>query len=174
MQTLTETVPYIKNDKLHKFLLKKIKREVATGQAVLHISNKQQAITDLLNKNNNYTQVSDLKQLEDLGIGKTQKSFTYVIADLDMPCLDDFNEFLNRVAPLIIRPGLLIIIASNLATFHNQLAIWFGNDLDNFSRPNRAVTPGFLRTRLLERGYFVKNRFWQYDEKLLIMADIPI
>lgn len=164
----------MKNDKLHKFLLKKIKREVASGQAILHISNKQQQITDLLSANNIYTQISDLNELKDLGIKPGQKAFTYVIADLDMPCLDDFNKFLNRVSTTIIRPGLLIIIASNLATFHNQLAIWFGNDLDNFSRPNRAVTPGFLRTRLLEKGYFVKNRFWQYDHKLLIMADIPI
>ncbi len=173
MQTLTEITPHIKNDKLHKFLLKKLKREIASGQAVLHISNKQQQVTDLLSANNIYTQVQDLAQLENLGISKVQKAFTYVIADLDMPCLDDFDSFLNQIAPQIIRPGLLIIIASNLATFSNQLGIWFGNDLENFKRPNRAVTPGFLRTRLLEKGYFVKNRFWQYNEKLLIMADIP-
>lgn len=173
MQTLTEITPHIKNDKLHKFLLKKLKREIASGQAVLHISNKQQQVTDLLSVNNIYTRITELNDLSNLGISKAQKAFTYVIADLDMPCLDDFDSFLNQIAPLIIRPGLLIIIASNLATFKNQLAIWFGNDLENFRRPNRAVTAGFLRTRLLEKGYFVKNRFWQYDEKLLIMADIP-
>ncbi len=166
-----EITPHIKNDKLHKFLLKKLKREIASGQAVLHISNKQNQVTNLLNANNIYTQVSELNDLNKFGISK--KAFTYVIADLDMPCLDDFDSFLNQIAPLIIRPGLLIIIASNLATFKNQLNIWFGNDLENFRRPNRAVTAGFLRTRLLEKGYFVKNRFWQYDEKLLIMADIP-
>ena len=173
MKTLTETTTHIKNDKLHKFLLKKLKREIASGQAILHISNKQEQVTDLLSANNIYTQITELSELNKLGIIKTQKAFTYVIADLDMPDLDDFDSFLNRIAPMIIRPGLLIIIASNLATFRNQLAIWFGNNLEDFKRPNRAVTPGFLRTRLLEKGYFVKNRFWQYDEKLLIMADIP-
>ncbi len=158
---------------LHKFLLKKIKREIASGQSILHISNSQEQITELLKDNNQYCKVSRLEDLQALGINATKKSFTYVIADLDMPCLDNFEEFLKQIAPTIIRPGLLIIVASNLATFSNQIGIWFGNDLENFSRPNRAVTPGFLRTKLLEHGYFVKNRFWQYDQKLLIMADIP-
>ncbi|MDD9898190.1 MAG: hypothetical protein OXU45_04225, partial [Candidatus Melainabacteria bacterium] len=98
----------------------------------------------------------------------------YIIADLDNPELDDFDEFLDRAAPMIVRPGSLIIIASNLCSFKNQLAIWFGNELENFERPCRAVPPGFLRNKLLRKGFFVKNRFWQYDNKLLIMAEIPV
>ena len=67
-----------------------------------------------------------------------------------------------------------MVIASNLCSFKNQLAVCFGNELEDFDRPNRAVPPGFLRGKLLRKGFFVKNRFWQYNQKLLIMADIPV
>lgn len=164
----------ILEDKLHKFLLKKLKREIASGQSVLHISSKQNPITELINLNNIYTKVESLRDLEQYGLANRNKLFTYVIADMDMPELDDFESFLNRIAPLIIRPGLLIIVATNLCTFANQIAMCFGNALENYHRPSRAITPGYLRNTLLEKGFQVKNRFWQYDNKLLIMADIPV
>lgn len=163
-----------KEDQLHKFLLKKIKREIISGQSVLHLSSKQEQICDLLDAQNHYTKVRSLGDLPALGITNPAKSFGYVIADLDNPELDDFDQFLDKVAPMIVRPGMLIVIASNLCSFKNQLGIWFGNELENFERPNRAVPPGFLRNKLLRKGFFVKNRFWQYDNKLLIMAETPI
>ena len=46
-----------KADQLHKFLLKKIKREIASGQSVLHLSSKQQQIKELLAEKNHYTKV---------------------------------------------------------------------------------------------------------------------
>ena len=171
---MTVTLAEVKDDKLHKFLLKKIKREVATGQSVLHLSNKQKQIEDLLSKENHFFKLDSLDQLPSLGFNKNIKLFAYVIADLDMSDMDDFEVFLDRVAPLIVRPGLLCIIATNLSTFHNQLALLFGNELENYKRPSRAVTYGYLRNRLLEKGFKVKNRYWQYDEKLLIMAETPV
>lgn len=158
---------------LHKFLLKKIKKEINKGQAVLHISKSQEQITDLLQEDNHYTKVSSLAALENK-VEKTAKAFTYVIVDTDVADADNFNTFLDRVAPMIIRPGLLILVASNLCTFRNTISLIMGNELEDFERPNRAVPPAFLRNKLLEQGFFVKNRFWEYDKKLLIMADIPI
>ncbi len=161
-------------DKLARLLLKKITKEIATGQSVLHVSNKQKQITEKLSANNSYIKASSLEDLASLNLTKTNKAFTYVIADMDNPCLDDFDKFLHRIAPMIIRPGLLIIVATNLSTTYNKIALFFGNDLENSMRPLRSVTPGYLRKHLLENGYFVKNRFWQYGTKLLIMADIPV
>lgn len=157
-----------KEDQLHQFLLKKIMREIGTGKPVLHVSQKQEQVEALLAENNHYLVVDNLKDHN-----FKPKSFSYVIADLDNADLDDFDSFLDQAAKLIVRPGLLMVIASNLCSFKNQLAVCFGNELDNFDRPNRAVPPGFLRNKLLRKGFFVKNRFWQYNQKLLIMADIP-
>ena len=158
----------IKEDQLHQFLLKKIAREISSGKPVLHVSKKQEQVEDLLSENNHYLRVDNLKDHN-----LKPKSFSYVIADLDNAELDDFDTFLDQAAKLIVRPGLLMVIASNLCSFKNQIAVCFGNELDNFDRPNRAVPPGFLRNKLLRKGFFVKNRFWQYNQKLLIMADIP-
>lgn len=160
----------VKEDHLHKFLIKKITREIASGKSILHLSKKQQQL-DVLGEKNQYLRIAGL---EDLELKNPRKAFSYLIADLDNSELDDFDQFLDRAASMIVRPGLLIIIASNLASFKNQIAIWFGNELESFDRPNRAVPPGFLRNKLLRKGFFVKNRFWQYDDKLLIMADIPL
>jgi hypothetical protein len=158
-------------EKLHKFLLKKIKKEVGTGQSVLHFSDKQDPIDESLKANNSILKVSSL---EHLNLNELKKSFAYVIADMDMPDLDDFNKFLDRISPLIVRPGLLIITASNLCTFSNKIAVLFGCEAPDLKRPSRAVTPAYLRNALLKKGFSVKNRFWQYDNKLLIMADIPV
>ncbi len=163
----------IEKETLHKFLLKKIKREINKGQAVLHLSSGQEQITEALEPYNHYTKVASLAEL-DSKISDSKKAFTYVIADTDIADADDFNSFLARVSPMIIRPGLLILVASNLCTWRNQVAMFFGNEFEDFNRPNRAVPPAFLRNKLLEQGFFVKNRFWEYDRKLLIMADIPI
>jgi len=171
---MSATLEEVRDDKLHKFLLKKLKREVATGQSVLHLSTKQKQIEDLLSPMNHYFRLDSLDSLSNLGLSKNTKLFAYVVADMDMTDLDDFESFLDRVAPLIVRPGLLCIVATNLSTFKNQLAMIFGNELENYKRPSRAVTYGYLRNRLLEKGFKIKNRYWQYDEKLLIMAEIPI
>jgi hypothetical protein len=164
----------VRDDKLHKFLLKKLSREIATGQSVLHLSSKQLQIEETIAASNQYFRIDSLDNLPKLGFINNRKLFAYVIADMDMSDLDDFDVFLERVAPLIVRPGLLCIVATNLSTFKNQIAMLFGNELENFRRPSRAVTYGYLRKHLLEKGYKVKNRYWQYDNKLLIMAETPI
>lgn len=168
------TIDTVRDDKLHKFLLKKLKREIATGQSVLHLSTKQQQIEELLAEKNHYFRLPSIDSLASLGFDKNNKLFAYVVADMDMNDLDDFEVFLDRIAPMIVRPGLLCIVATNLSTFNNQLAMFFGNELENYNRPSRAVTYGYLRNRLLAKGFKIKNRYWQYDEKLLIMAETPI
>jgi hypothetical protein len=164
----------VRDDKLHKFLLKKLSREIATGQSVLHLSSKQMQIEERIAAVNQYFRLESLDDLPSLGFSNNRKIFAYVVADMDMSDLDDFDNFLDRVAPLIVRPGLLCIVATNLSTFKNQVALLFGNELENYQRPSRAVTYGYLRKHLLEKGYKVKNRYWQYDNKLLIMAETPI
>jgi len=159
-------------DTLHKYLLKKLRRQINQGQAVLHISNKQKPITELVQGNNQYLRINQLEDLKNYQIALDKPAFTYIIADMDMPELDDFKNFLVRVKPLIISSGMLMVIASNLSTFHNKIAMWFDNELENYNRPSRAVTPAFLRNKLLAHGFKIKNRFWQYDSKLLIMAGI--
>ena len=49
-----------------------------------------------------------------------------------------------------------------------------GNGPEHLDRPYRAVAPNDLKAKLLEKGYFLKNRFWQYDDKLLIMVETPV
>lgn len=156
---------------LHPFLIKKIKKEILPGQNILHISDKHGQIDEYFGRENHLVKIRSLNELEHQN---NHKSFNYVIADMDMSDLDDFNKFLDRIAPIIIRPGLLIIIASNLCTWQNKISFWFGSEPEDFTRPARAVPPAYLRNHLLAKGYKVKNRFWQYDKKLLIMADIPI
>ena len=74
----------------------------------------------MLEENNLVMKISDIKledlqrktsKLQDLGVTKTEKAFTYVVLDLDMEASDNLEEFLLSVAPLIIRPGLIILIA---------------------------------------------------------------
>jgi len=162
-------------EKFHRLMLKKIKREVRSGQSILHISNKQNAISDLLKDNNLYTKISSLDpaELEAKQVFKTHKAFTYVVLDLDMPCTDDIEKILNQLAPMIIRPGLLILIGTNLCSFKNKLNIWFNNFPSSLSRPSRAVSPNQLRAIALEQGFFLKNRYYQYDDLLLMFLDIP-
>ena len=50
-------------EKLHKFLLKKVQRLVKTQQNILHISSKQNEITDLLKENNLYTKTNNLNEI---------------------------------------------------------------------------------------------------------------
>lgn len=161
------------NDQLHKLLLKKIRLEITSGQTVLHVSSKQDQITEMLVGGNLLTKISSLDEIATKQI-QTKKAFSYVIADMDSPALDDFEKFLDLAASMIIRPGLLIITASNLCAFKNKINFCFDNAPENFTRPIRAVPSGYLRNRLIEKGFFVKNRYWAYDDKLLIMADIPI
>jgi hypothetical protein len=152
----------------HKLMLKKISRTITSGQAVLHVSSAQEDISEKISPNNQYLKIQDLSELETRGI--KGKSFTYIVADLDCPALDDFDYFLNQASKLIIKPGLLIVVASDLLS--DKIALFFGNPIVKFKRPYRAVTPGYLRETLMAHGAKVKNRFWRYDEKLLIMADL--
>ena len=158
-------------ESLHKFLLKKIKKEIGTGQSILHLSAKQDQIDEVLLPANNLLKASSL---DDLNLNSLKKSFGYVVADMDLTELDDFNKFLDKIAPIIVRPGLLIIVATNLCTLSNKIAFLFESEAPDLKRPSRAVTAGYLRNTLLKKGFSVKNRFWQYDSKLLIMADIPV
>lgn len=156
---------------MHKLLLKKIYKEIQTGQSILHITSSQNDLENLLKPNNQYLKINNLAILEDLNINVNNKNFTYVIADMDEPLLDDFEIFLNQIAPCIIRPGLLILIASSLMS--EWFSLFTSNPIIKYPRPYRAVTPGFLRNSLIEQGFKIKNRFWQFDNKLLVMADIP-
>ena len=158
----------LKDDKLAPLLLKKIRLEVRRGQSILQIGEKHNQITEELGAVNMLQKVSSLEE-----IPFKKKAYSYVIADLDSPALDDFDAFLERVAPLIIRPGLLIIVGTNLCRLSDKIRLFLGKTPKNFQRPNRAVPSGFLRDKLLEKGFFVKNRYWQYSDKFLIMADIP-
>lgn len=166
-----------------RLMLKKIKKEVQTGQTILHISDKQDTITEMLSEHNLVTkfgskiQLEDLQRktskLKDLGFTKTEKAFTYVVADLDLEASDDLDEFLLSIAPLVIRPGLVILIAKNLCSWTNKFNLFFNNAPTNYNRPNRALAPNYLRKIALETGFFPKNRYWQYDDKILMMLDIP-
>lgn len=165
-----------------RLMLKKIRKEVQTGQTVLHLSNKQEAITEMLSENNLVTKIPELSledlqrktsKLKDLGLTKTEKAFTYVVADLDLEASDNLKEFLLSLAPLVIRPGLIILVAKNLCSWTNKFNLFFNNAPTNFNRPNRALAPNYLRQQALEAGFFPKNRYWQYDDKILMMLDIP-
>ncbi len=158
---------------MHKLLLKKIRLEIGTGQSILHLSESQEAITEMLSSSNMLLKCSSLEDALSK-ISAKSKAFTYVIADLDLPALDDLDNFLGKTAPLIIRPGKLIILADNLCTGNNLSSFLFGNAPSNFKRPLRSVPPQYLKNKLIEHGYFVKNRFWRYDGRLLIMAETPV
>ena len=172
------------SEKFPRLMLKKIRKEVQTGQTVLHLSQKQNAITDMLAENNLLTKLDqadlsleDLQRktgrLKDLGLTKTEKAFTYIVADLDLPASDNLDEFLLSLAPLVIRPGLIILVAKNLCSWTNKFNLFFNNAPTNFQRPSRAMAPNHLRSIALESGFFPKNRYWQYDDKILMMLDIP-
>lgn len=163
----------IQDDKLAKLLLKKIRLEVTKGQAILHVSKKHNQITEMLEANNLITKVESLTEFFDQNPEIRKKAFTYVIADMDNESLDDFDKFLDKAAPLIIRPGLLIIVATNMTRLSDKIRLFFGKSPKKFTRPLRSVPEGYLRDKLLEKGFFVKNRYWHYGDKLLIMADIP-
>lgn len=158
-----------------RLMLKKIKREIRTGQSILHISNKQTQITELLANDNLLSKVSSLDEdeLKANNILRTQKAFTYIILDLDMPCSDQMETLLNQIAPMIIRPGLLILIGTNLCSFKSKLKFFFNNAPEGFERPSRAVAPNQLREIVIKEGFFLKNRYYQYGNRLMMFLDIP-
>lgn len=160
-------------EKLHKLMLKKIRLEIGSGQSILLISDKHQDIKDTFISSNMFLQESSLAAAVAL-VKKKKKAFSYVIADLDSASLDDLDAFLKEVAPLIIRPGKLILTATNLCTDINKLKLISDNAPKDFQRPLRAVPPNYLKNKVIEHGYFVKNRFWQYDDKLLLIAETPV
>lgn len=159
----------------HRLMLKKIRREIRTGQSILHISSKQNAISEMLKENNLLSKVSNLKaeELKEKNILRTQKAFTYIILDLDMPCSDNLEALLNQIAPMIIRPGLLILIGTNLCSFQSKLKFFFNNAPEGFERPSRAFAPNQLREIVIKEGFFLKNRYYQYDNRLMMFLDIP-
>lgn len=158
-----------------RLMLKKIKKEIRSGQSILHISNKQAAISDLLLNDNLLSKVSNLdeNELKSKNILRTHKAFTYVILDLDMPCSDNLGVILNHVAPMIIRPGLLILIGSNLCSFKSKIKLLFNNAPEEFQRPSRAFAPNQLREIVIREGFFLKNRYYQYGNRLMMFLDIP-
>ncbi|MCH2228330.1 MAG: hypothetical protein MK033_11195 [Candidatus Caenarcaniphilales bacterium] len=177
-----EDVDQCEPEQFPRLMLKKIRKEVQTGQTILHLSNKQEAITEMLAENNLLTKISDISlddlqrktsRLKDLGITKAEKAFTYVLVDLDLEASDNLEEFLLSIAPLVIRPGLIIVLAKNLCSWTNKFNLFFNNAPSNYHRPNRALAPNYLRQLVLEAGFFPKNRYWQYDDKILMMLDIP-
>lgn len=166
--TTTKDKPEIKDDILHKYLIKKIRRAVNDNQSILHLSNKQNQITEIFSKENFYT-----KQENFNGINLEKESFSQIILDLDMPSCDEFNKTLEICKKILFKHGHLIIIASNMCSFKNKINFFFENRLEGLSRPNRAVTPGFLRQTLIEKGFQLNNRGWQYDKKLLVIVNKP-
>jgi len=157
---------------MHKLLLKKIRLEIGSSQSILHLSDKHDEIDRQLELGNMLLKTTSLDDAINR-CNKNSKAFTYVIADADLAELDDLDSFLTRVAPLIIRPGKLIIVATNLCTEANKWRLIFNNAPDNFKRPLRALPPNYLKSKLIEHGYFLRNRYWRYDDKLLLIADIP-
>ncbi len=157
---------------MHKLLLKKIRLETGSSQSILHLSDKQEEIDRQLELGNMLLKTTSLDDAINR-CNSNRKTFTYVIADADLAELDDLDSFLERAAPLIIRPGKLIIIATNLCTEANLWRLFFGNAPDSFKRPLRALPPNYLKSKLIEHGYFLRNRYWRYDDKVLAIADIP-
>lgn len=158
---------------LHKYLLKKLGREVGKANVVLHLSNEQDEISTLISEKNTYVKVSQLADLSLQNFEFKKNMFGCVIADMEMPDLDDFDAFIDYAkSKLLIPGGMLVIIATNLASFENIVALIFNNDLPNFKRPSRAVSPGFLRERLLKEGFALQNRFWIYDHKMMVIANL--
>ncbi len=157
---------------MHKLLLKKIRLEIGSSQSILHLSASQDEIDKQLELGNMLTKTTSLDDAISR-CGTSSKAFTYIIADTDLADLDNLDTFLKRAASLIIRPGKLIIIATNLCTEANKWRLIFNNAPDDFQRPLRALPPNYLKSKLVEHGYFIRNRYWRYDDKLLLIADIP-
>mgnify|MGYP002639984688 CR=1 FL=1 len=164
--TITKERQEIKDDDLHKYLIKKLKRAINDGQSILHISNKQNQITDLFQEENFYTKAENFDKTD-----QAKASYSQIILDLDMESLDNFSAALEICRKILFRHGHLIIIASNMCSFKNKVNFFFENRLEGLKRPNRAVTPGFLRQTLIESGFHLNNRGWQYEEKLLVICN---
>jgi hypothetical protein len=157
---------------LHKYLLKKLGREIDKGKFVLHLSNAQEEITEMFKEKTFYIKTSSFAELELMNLDSLKGKFGYLIADMDRPDLDDFDEFISKAKEFLISNGMLIIIAGNLASFDNIIALIFQNDIALQTRPYRAISPGFIREKLLTKGFAIKNRFWIYGEKMMVMASI--
>ncbi len=162
----------IVDDKLHPFLLKKIRKEIIGTQSILHLSAKQKQVTESFMSANHYAKFESLESLRTKLGGTLNPAFSHLIIDLDLPCCDNFEDFLFEIKKLMLPNALLIIIASNLCSWRNKINFWFGNDLEDIARPYRAVAPRFLRDNLLANSFQVKNRFWDYGDKILIMANL--
>jgi hypothetical protein len=160
------------DDKLHNFLLKKIRKEIVGTQSIVHLSVKQKQITESFVEINNYAKFASVFELENALQDSSTKVFSHIIVDLDLPCCDDFENFVQGIKSYMSSTALLIIVATNLCTWRNKISFWFGNDLEDLPRPYRAVAPRFLRDRLLANGYSIRNRFWDYGDKILIMANL--
>lgn len=161
------------NKVLHKYLLKKLGREVGKGKVVLHLSDEQEQISTLVSEKNSYVKVSQLADLGSQNFEFKKNMFGCVIADMEMPELDEFDSFVDYAKTTLLIPGgMLVVIATNLASFENIVALIFNNDLPNFKRPSRAVSPGFLRERLLKEGFALQNRFWIYGETMMVIANL--
>ena len=156
----------IKDDFLHKYMIKKLVRAINQGQNILHLSNKQFQITELFSQNNFYSKIESFSEID-----TNKEAYSQIILDLDMPELDDFKQALEISKKILFKYGQIMIIASNMCSFKNKINFFFENRLEGLKRPNRAVTPGFLRQTLIENGFHIKNRGWQYGEKILVVCN---
>lgn len=156
-------------EKLHKFLLKKVQRLVKTQQNILHISSKQNEITDLLKENNLYTKTNNLNE-----INFEEKAFSQIILDLDSPACDNLEQLLIDCKKILFKYANLIIIATDLCSFNNKIKFIFESKLENFKRPNRAVTGGYVRDLLLKNGFSIRNRAWKFNDKILYLSTFDI
>ena len=145
-----------------RYMLKKIGRAVKTGQKILHLSNKQEDIENLLETENFYTKQSDFKNLD--------SGYSQIILDLDMPALDDFQASLELCQKLLFKNGTLIVIGTDMCSWRNKINFLFENKLEGINRPNRAVSAGFIRQTLLEKGFLLKNRAWKFENKIMVIA----
>ena len=145
-----------------RYMLKKIGRAVKTGQKILHISNKQEDIEELLKPENFYTKQDNFENLD--------SGYSQIIFDLDMAALDDFAASLDLCKKILFKNGTLIVIATDMCSWRNKINFLFENKLEGINRPNRAVSAGFIRQSLLEKGFLLKNRAWKFENKIMVIA----
>jgi hypothetical protein len=160
-------------EKFHNLLLKKIRRTVGKNNSILHLSSKQEEISQLVSAHQNH--LSKLTSLDydaraHLVNPQLNKSFKYIIIDLDLELFDDLESFLKQAREFLIEDGLIIIIAQDLCTDINKLKLVFDQEPKNFTRPLRQVPANWLRKTVLEAGYCLESRLWKYDPHLILIA----
>ena len=90
-----------KQENFHRLMLKKIRREIRTGQSILHISDKQNQISEILSVNNIFNKVSSLNpdELRSQNISRTHKAFSYIIFRLRYALQRQSQRNSQRISP---------------------------------------------------------------------------